>query len=239
MAERTGVAATRLAARPRGAGPLGHLTSFVYRVTGRARVAADPAGYLRRWRSRGPLAPALEPLRDLIATALPSIPPALRGRVADLSTPNTLESRLSDAIDRSLAAEAAKFVPPTSALWSVIGLGQYAVTAVLLFAALWFASLFVLHEPNTGSFNVPVLGPVPAPVILLAATLLVGYVLANLLRLHAGWLGRRWARRVGAVITREVNARVSDEILLPLERLDAARDQLARAVLALEKDRAT
>ena len=234
--ERQAVAATRLAARPRGAGPFGHVTSLIYRVTGRARVSADPTGYLRRWRTRGSLAPALEPLRDLVAVSLPSVPMALRARVAGLSDPAALEPRLADAIDRTLAAEVAGFTVPTSAAWSVIGFGQWLVTAALLFAALWFAALFVVHDTPTGSLTVPVLGPVPAPVVLVAAVLLVGYLLANALRLHAGWLGRRWARRIGARITSEVRARVHDAVLVPLDRMEAAREQLARAAKTLNDD---
>ena len=105
---------------------------------------------------------------------------------------------------------------------------------MLIFAALWFASLFVLHQPATGSFEVPVFGPVPAPVLLLAVTLLAGYILALALRLHAGWLGRRWAGRIGLLITRDVNLRAREAILVPLDQLDAARGQLARAVRALD-----
>lgn len=234
--EKQAVAATRLAARPRGAGPLGLLTSAIYRLAGRARVSADPAGYLRRWRTRGALAPAIEPLRELLQSALPSVPAALRARVAELSTPATVERRLAEAIDRTVTIEAAEFRVPTSGVWSVIGFGQWVVTAVLVFAALWFGSLFVLHQPATGSFEVPVLGPVPSPVVLLAGALLAGYVMALLLRLHAGWLGRRWARRIGALVTRDVDARVRDAILTPLDQLDAARQQLARAARSLDEE---
>ncbi|TMC57340.1 MAG: hypothetical protein E6J19_06225 [Chloroflexi bacterium] len=232
--ERHAVAATRLSARGRGAGPLGALTSAIYRLTGRARVAADPAGHLRRWRTRGSLAPATEPLRELLQSALPSVPAALRPKVAALSAPAALEKRLSEAIDRTVTTEAMAFRVPSSAVWSVIGVGQYVVTALLIFAALWFVSLFVLERPATGSIDLPILGPVPSPVILLAAALLAGYLLAMALRLHAGWRGRRWARRVGTLITNELNTRIRDAILLPLDELDAARTQLARAVRALD-----
>ena len=233
--EKQAVAATRLAARPRGAGPLGHLTSAIYRLAGRARVSADPAGYLRRWRTRGALAPAIEPLRELLQSALPSVPAALRGRVAELSAPATVERRLAEAIDRTVGIESAEFRVPTSGVWSVIGFGQWVVTAVLIFAAIWFGSLFVLHQPATGSFEVPILGPVPSPVVLLAGALLAGYLMALLLRLHAGWLGRRWARRIGALVTRDVDTRAREAILAPLDQLDAARQQLARAAKALEE----
>lgn len=232
--EAQAVAATRLAARPRGAGPLGHLTSAIYRLTGRARVSADPAGYLRRWQTRGALAPAIEPLRGLLQTALPSVPAALRARVAELSAPAAVERRLAEAVDRTVVIQAAEFRVPTSAVWSMIGLGQWIVTALLIFAALWFGSLFVIHQPATGSFDLPIVGPVPSPVVLLAGVLLAGYILALLLRLHAGWLGRRWARKVGALITRDVNTRARESILVPLDELDAARAQLGRAARALQ-----
>ncbi|HEV8656813.1 MAG TPA: GTPase [Candidatus Limnocylindria bacterium] len=227
--ERQAVAATRLAARPRGAGPFGHVTSWIYRLSGRARASADPAGYLRRWQLRGSLAPAVEPLRELIATTLPTVPASVRGPLAALSTPAAFEQRLADTIDHSLATEATAFRVPTSWVWSLIGFAQYAVTAVLLFCALWFAALFLIDNAPVGSVDVPYLGAMPTPVVLLAATLLIGFVLAQALRLHAGWLGRRWARRIGGRLTREVRERITDSLLIPIERFDSAREQLANA----------
>ena len=234
--ERQAVAATRLAARPRGAGPLGHLTSAIYRLSGRARASADPAGYLRRWQLRGSLAPAVEPLRELVAMTLTAVPGSVRGTLAELSTPAAAEQRLSETIDRSLTAEATAFRVPTNALWSLIGLAQYVVTAVLLFCALWFAALFLIDGAPVGSVELPYLGPLPTPVVLLTATLLFGFLLAQALRLHAGWLGRRWARRIGRRVTREVRERVADSLLLPVERLDFAREQLASAARGANED---
>jgi 50S ribosome-binding GTPase len=232
--ERQAVAATRFAARRRGAGPFRHLTSAIYRLIGRARAAADPAGFLRRWHLRGSLALAVEPLRELVTSTLPSVPAPLRGALAALSAPTSLEHRLAETIDRSLAAEAAGFRVPTNALWSVIGAAQYAVTALLIFCVLWFASLFVVHDAPVGAISVPYLGPVPTPVALLAATLLAGYVLAKLLGLHAGWLGRRWAKRVSARIGREVRQGIADDLLVPLEQFEASRGALYKAVHAAD-----
>ena len=228
--ERQAVSATRLAARRRGAGPFGHLTSAIYRVTGRARTSADPAGFLRRWQLRGSLAPAVEPLRELVASTLPSVPAALRGALAALSAPVSLEHRLAETIDRSLAGEAASFRVPRSALWSVIGAAQYAVTALLIFSGLWFVSLFVIHDAPVSAISVPYLGLVPTPVALFAGSLFVAYLFAKLLGLHAGWLGRRWAKRVGAHVTREVRQGVVDELLVPLDQFDTSRAALSKAM---------
>jgi hypothetical protein len=156
--------------------------------------------------------------------------PALRGALAALCAPASLQHRLAETVNRSVAAEAATFQVPSSALWSVIRAAQYAVTALLLFSALWFAALFVIHDAPVSSTNVPYLGAVPTPVALLAVTLLVGYLFAKLLQLHAGWLGRRWAKRVGARITGEVRQGVVDELLVPLDRFEASRAVLNKAM---------
>jgi 50S ribosome-binding GTPase len=232
--ERQAVAATRFAARRRGAGPLRHVTSAIYRLIGRARSAADPAGYLRRWQVRGSLAPAVEPLRELVTSTLPAVPPRLRGTLATLSEPASLENRLASTIDGVLAAEAADFRVPTSALWSVVGAAQYAVTGLLLFSVLWVASLFVIKDVPVGSVQLPYLGPVPTPVFVLTASLLAGYLLAKLLQLHAGWVGRRWARRTADRVTREVRTRIADDLLVALDQFDASRAALRRAVLAAD-----
>lgn len=232
--ERQAVAATRFAARRRGAGPLRHFTSAVYRLTGRARAAADPAGFLTRWQLRGSLAPAVEPLRKLVASMPLSVPAPLRRRLAALTAPAAMEDRLAESIDRSLAVEATTFRAPTSVLWPVIGAAQYAVTALLIFFVFWFASLFVIHDAPVSAIFVPYLGFVPTPVALLAATLLVGYVLAKLLQLHAGWLGRRWAKRVGTRITIGVRQRIADDLLAPLDEFDASRAVLQKAVRAAD-----
>ena len=228
--ERQAVAATRFAARQRGAGPLRHVTSAVYRLTGRDRVAADPARFLTRWRLRGSLAPAVEPLRQLVASTLPSVPAPLRPKLAALTVPASLDGKLADTIDRALTAEASAFRVPTSRIWSVIGAAQYLVTAALIFSLLWYAALFVVHDVPVGTIAVPYLGPVPSPVLLLAVSLLVGYILARFLQMHAGWLGRRWAKQVGRRVTAEVTQRVTDELLIPLDEFDASRAALAKAV---------
>jgi 50S ribosome-binding GTPase len=232
--ERQAVAATRFAARRRGAGPMRHVTSAIYRLIGRARVAADPAGYLRRWQVRGSLAPAVEPLRELVTSTLPAVPAPLRRTLAAISEPASLENRLAATIDRVLAAEAADFRVPTSGLWSLIGAVQYLVTGLLMFSVLWVASLFVIKDVPVGSIQVPYLGPVPTPVVLLTASLVAGYLLAKLLQLHAGWVGRRWARRTADKLTREVRTRIDDDLLVPLDQFDASRGALRKAVLAAD-----
>ena len=228
--ERQAISATRLAARRRGGGPLAYATSAIYRITGRVRASADPAGFLKRWELRGSLAPVVEPLREVVTSDLGSVPPPLRGALAALTAPGPLHQRFAATIDRSLTAEAADLRVPTSVLWPMIGAAQYVVTTLLAFSVLWFASLFVIHDVPVGTISLPYLGAAPTPVVLLAATVVAGYVLARLLQLHAGWLGRRWAKRIGARVTRDVRQRVADDMLVPLEEFEARRAALHNAV---------
>jgi GTP-binding protein EngB required for normal cell division len=232
--ERQAVAATRLAARPRGAGPFGLVTTFVYRAVGRDRVVADPEGYLRRWRERGTLARAAEPIRMLVGDLLPRVPSASRGAIASLIDADALRDRLTTAIDAAVATRTADVRAPTSAVWSVIGALQYVVTAGLVFAGLWIAAVFFLHAPFA-SVDVPVLGPIPTPLVVLTLLLLAGLVLARLLGAHAGLLGRRWARRLRGDLTRELEQRLRDVLFARLDTIDAARARIARARSTIDR----
>jgi len=231
--ERQAVAATRLAARPRGAGPFGLVTTFLYRATGRDRVVADPEGYLRRWRERGSLARPAQPIRNLVGDVLPRVPSETRGAVASLIDAEALHRRLSGALDAAVATRTADVRAPTSFVWSVIGALQYVVTAALLFAA-----VFLLHAPFA-SVDVPVLGPIPTPLVVLASLLLAGYILARLLGAHAGMLGRRWARRLRGDLTRELETRLRDVLFARLDDIDAARGRIASARETIERAAST
>src|SRR5438034_587335 len=233
--ERQAVAATRLAARPRGAGPFGHLTALAYKASGRDRTAADPEGYLRRWRERGALARPAEPVRALIAELMATVPPETRRALASLVDVEALRARLASAIDAAVAARTTDVRAPTSFIWTVIGALQYAVTAGLLFVGLWIAAVFLLHAPFA-SLDVPVLGPIPTPLVALAALLLAGYILARMLGAHAGLVGRRWARRLRNDLMRELETRLADALFAPLAAIDASRARISAARATIEKE---
>jgi GTP-binding protein EngB required for normal cell division len=226
--ERQAIAATRARARRRGTGPIGLLTSLVYRASGRQRRAADPAGYLRAWPQRGGLTRASEQVRRVISDALPGVPPALRGPYAAAGDARDLEQRFKETIDRVVARQAAQ-EPPTSRVWPVIGLLQTANTLLLIFAVAWVV-LWVIARPQVASYDLPVLGPVPAPMVLLFVALALGYILARALGLHAGWLGRRWARRLSSEIRKAITEVISAQAIAPLERLERARELLGEAL---------
>ena len=233
-AERQAVAATRARARARGAGPLGGLTSRLFRWSGRESRVADPAAFLARWRERGGAAPAAAAVRARLAEPLRIARPAIRRRLADASDGRDLERRLGAAVDRTVAADAG--APPTSAWWTILGFAQTVVTGALVIVAVWVV-LWILVRFPVDTASVPVLGAVPVPLVALVALVAAGYVIARLLGVHAGFLGRRWAAGLARDIRDRVRVEIEDAGLEAIDAIDRARRDLGDAVRAIERCR--
>ncbi|HKC90537.1 MAG TPA: hypothetical protein VKE23_04315, partial [Candidatus Limnocylindria bacterium] len=90
-------------------------------------------------------------------------------------------------------------------------------------------------HPPVGSVDVPLLGPVPTPLVMLSALLLAGYVLARVLGFDAGRRGRAWAYRLRRNLSRELETRLGD-VFAPLAAIDAARTRLFTAARDIEKE---
>ena len=232
--ERQAVAATQAAARPRGAGPLGRVTSFFYRTSGRQTAVADPGRHLRRWRERAGLGPAVEAVRSVIARPLRDAPPALRPAIAATLDPTQIRVGLERSLDRAVAS-VGDLDPPTSRWWPVIGVLQTAATLAIALSAAWVV-LWILARPPTASVELPVVGPVPSPFVALIAAILAGYLLARILGLHARWLGRRWAVWVRTRVAEAVDGEVRERAFARLDDLD---DALRRLRAAAERIDAT
>jgi GTP-binding protein EngB required for normal cell division len=231
--ERQAVAATRAAARSRGAGPLGRLTSFVYRTSGRETAVADPNRFMLRWRERGGMGPAVESIREAISAPIRDAPPALRPALAATLDPAEVRLGLERALDRAIGGIGA-LEAPRSRWWPVLGILQTLATVGIVLSAAWVV-LWILARPVTGSVELPVLGPVPSPFVSLVAFLLAGYVIARLLGAHAGWVGSRWAGRVRDRVARAVEVEVRERAFRQLDELEDARRRLTGAVAEIER----
>lgn len=232
--ERQAVAATRARARARGTGPIGQLTSLIYRFSGRETSVADPGGFLLRWRDRAPLTPAVESLRQALGPPLAAAHPRVRPRLAAAVEPGTLREGLERAVDRAVAG-VEHLDAPISRWWSLIGFLQTIATAGIALAAAWIV-VWILARPPVDSVSVPVLGQVPIPFAMLVVFVAAGYLLARVLGLHAGWLGRRWAGRVRDSVSASVRFEVAERGLASLDRLEAARQTLWSATASLIRD---
>ena len=232
-ARRQAIAATRARARARGAGPLGGLTSRIYRWSGRQSRVADPAAYLARWRDRGTAGPAAGAIRAELTTALRTATPATRRVLANATAQETLERSLTAAVDRAIATDPGE--PPTSRWWTLIGIAQTVATAALVLSAIWVGLWIVIRFP-ADSVALPLIGRVPAPFVALVISLAVGYLLARLLGLHAGWLGRRWAAALASRLRSGVKAEVEASAFAAVDRLEDARQDLWQAARDARKD---
>jgi hypothetical protein len=231
--ERQAVAATRARARARGAGPLGRLTSFIYRTSGRETAVADPDRFLLRWRDRGGLGPAVEAIRASMSASIRTAPPAIRPALAGTLDPGHIGLGLERALDRAIG-DVGTLRPPTSRWWTVFGVLQTLATAAIVLSAAWVV-VWILARPVTGSVEIPVLGPIPSPFAALVVSLLAGYLIARLLGTHAGWLGSRWAARVRGRVADAVEQEVQQRAFARVDALELARARLSDAVADIER----
>ena len=232
--ERQAVAATRARARARGTGPIGKLTSLVYRASGRDTKVADPFGHLMRWRDRAPLSPAVESLRSALGSALTGAAPAVRPALAATTEPTPLRQGLERAVDRAIAG-LERLEAPTSRWWSLLGALQTLSTIAIAVSAAWVV-VWILARPIVDTVDFPVIGSVPMPFAALLLSVLVGYLLARLLGVHAGWVGRRWAGRVRSRVAGAVRDEITERGLAPLDRLEDARRRLSASTAAVLHD---
>ncbi len=225
-AERQAVAATRARARARGTGPIGRVTSAIYKGSGREAHVADPARFLARWHERGSLARAIEPLRLAIADAIPHAPAATRPALAAAAEPSVLTARIERTVDRIIASRGG-LPPPSRRLWSVLGLLQTLNLVLLVFSVAWLI-LWVVARPPVDSVAIPIIGLLPMPFALLCLGLLLGFVLARSISIHAGWVGRGWARGLGNDLAGAIDEAIGRDAFAALDALETARTTLWR-----------
>ena len=154
--------------RPRRRHALGHAQGHradrtadgaVYRASGRETRVADPAGYLVRWRERGPLTPAVEVLRE---ASLRRCAPQARacGTAGRRAGAGPLRLGLERAVDRSIVA-LGPLEPPASRWWRLFGFLQTLATVAIALSVAW-----VVIDPGravASNGRCPVLGEVATP----------------------------------------------------------------------------
>jgi hypothetical protein len=148
--------------------------------------------------------------------------------LASALEPDELASGLERAVDRAIRG-LGRLEPPSSRWWPILGGLQSVATVGVALAVAWLV-IMALGGPTPGTVDVPIVGAVPTPFVLLVAFLFAGYVVARVLGAHAGWVGRRWAGRVRERVAAEVRTEVDERGLGPLDALEDARHRLWTAV---------
>lgn len=214
-------------ARRTGGSLLGRVVALLAWMTGQQRRRADPAGYLRDWRRRGSLGRVVNPVHAALVDASTRVPAGSRAALLHSLGADDTEAAVTRALDRVARDAAADLRVPGSILWPIVGAVQLAVGAVFLFAVAWYVTLFVSGGAvPVATVELPILGPVPLPLVLLAGSIAVSAVLGLILSLHAGWIGRRLGDRLAGRVRAEVAAAVEAAGMAGLDRVEAARRKI-------------
>ena len=217
-------------ARRQGGSLLARIVALLSLITGRKRRQADPAAYLVDWRRRGSLGHILNPVRATLVGAAAAVPPASRSALLKSLGAQDAEMAVTRALDASTRESARELTVPSSILWPVVGFLQLLSGAVLLFSIAWY--LTVIFGPGgllVSTVDVPYLGPVPMPLLLMAGSLAFSLLLGGLLRIHAGWIGRRLARKTATRVGEAVAGAIAKAGFGGLDAVEDARRRLAHA----------
>jgi len=215
-------------ARRTGGSLLGRVVALLGWMTGQTRRSADPAAYIRDWRRRGSLGRAVNPVHAALVAAAASVPPTSRAALTAAMRGDELEGELEAALDAAARDAAGDLRIPGSILWPVVGAVQLVIGAVFAFTVAWYVTLFVSQgQVPVATIDVPLLGPVPLPLVLLAGSIVASAALGLLLSLHAGWIGRRVGARVAEQVRGAVSSSVTDAGFGGLERVEQARRTMA------------
>ncbi len=217
-------------ARASGGSLLSRAVALLTWLTGQHRRRADPAGYLRDWRSRGTMGRIINPVRAMLIQAATGVPASSRPVVLRALGADDLEATVIRSLDGVAREAATDLRVGRSWLWPVVGAVQLLIGAVFLFTVAWYVTLFVsTGAVPVGTIELPILGPVPLPLVLLAGSVLASAILGWLLALHAGWIGRRRGGRVAERVRAAVASAIHEAGLRGLRRVEEVRSGVAEA----------
>ncbi len=217
------------------------------------RLRPDPLRRLRVDRSQDSRAAEAELEQAVRRTSLPRPTPAQRSRVelatrrvsdgaseglperwadAVRSAAQPAPDDLGDALDQAVVRTDLGLRRP--AWWRVLGAVQWLLALAAVVGLVWLVALAVmgwlrLPEPAT-----PYLGPLPWPTLLLVGGLVLGALLAAVVRAVAGPASRRRGERVRRRLADAVAAVARERVLAPVEAVladhRATREALHRVV---------
>jgi len=215
-------------ARRSGGSLLGRAVGLLGWLTGQNRRRADPAGYLRDWRRRGSLGRVLNPVHAALVDAAQALPARSRPALLRTMGADEAEATISRALDDVARDTSTEVDVRGSLLWPVVGAVQLVVGAVFLLAVVWYVTLLVAGgQVPVGVAELPILGPVPLPLVLVVGSLAVSAMLGFVLSLHAGWIGRRIGRRLAERVRWAVVEAIETRALAGLDRIEEVRRVVA------------
>jgi len=164
--------------------------------------------------------------RDLGDRAGQGLPQAWTDAVTDAATPPGGD--LGDALDQAVVSTSLRARNPL--WWAVFGILQWIFAVAAVAGLIWLGALMVLGWLQLPAVDVPRLGPLPYPFLLLVGGLLIGFLLSLLTRAIGRVGGRRRKVLVAARLRDSVTQVARDRLVAPvqevLDRHAATREHL-------------
>lgn len=167
-------------------------------------------------------------MSSALVRAAGSVPATARAAILETMGADDVETKVTKALDRSTRQAATDMTVPGSILWPMVGFLQLILGAVLLLAVAWYLiALFGPGDLPVATIEVPYLGPMPTPLVLLAGSLALSLLLGFLLTSHAAWIGRRIGLDAAARVREAVAGSVATVGFSGLDTVEEARRRLA------------
>jgi hypothetical protein len=170
----------------------------------------------------------VEAIRRGASSAIAASPAPLRPGVAAAVSAPELGQVLTRLVDDVASRGARAAEPGKHRVWLLIGVLQTVATVTLVGGIIW-SIVWILARPPVDSVNVPVLGAIPMPLVLVLAGALGGYLLTRLLGVHAGLVARQAGRALRGDLLAGIERGVADVAFARLDHLDTTRAALAKA----------
>jgi hypothetical protein len=143
---------------------------------------------------------------------------------------DALAKRLAEAADRAIGGPSGRFDVPRGRWWPFIGVAQVLMTAALIAGVVWLVAAWLTGTAlPAATFEVPLLGPIPVPALLILVGLFGSWLLSRILAWDARRLGSAWADRLATDVRARVDQAVSLAVAGPLRDWDDARSRLWQA----------
>jgi GTP-binding protein EngB required for normal cell division len=165
---------------------------------------------------------AAAPIPDVWAPALST---AARSRAADLP----------DALDRAVA-KTNLGMSRKPFWWHMVGLLQWLFTLAALGGLLWLAGGYVVRALGLPALHYPKVGAVPLPTLLLLGGLLLGALLALLIKPVVNWAARRARRRAEQRLRAAVTEVAREYVVAPVREVLNAYAQAREAFTAVRAE---
>jgi GTP-binding protein EngB required for normal cell division len=171
---------------------------------------------------RAVAARAAAPIPDIWAPALNN---AARSRAADLP----------DALDKAVARTNLGLSKPP-VWWRVVGGLQWLLTIAAVGGLLWLLAGYVLRVLGLPALNYPKVGVVPLPTLLLLGGLIMGALLAVVLKPIVNWAARRAGRRAEQRLQASVTSVAREYVVAPVREVLNAYAQAREALTAVRSE---